>query len=671
MLQNLRVRQKIGLLMVIFLLGFSIFGLFASYGFSKVKVNGPIYKNIVQGKDLIADILPPPEYIIESYLIVLQMVDEQDPAKINDFITRSVKLREEYDTRHEFWMKDLQPGDMKEAMTVGSYDPAIEFFQIRDESFFPAILSEDRKAASVLALGALKVKYEEHRAMVDKVVVMATERNAAEEAKAADTVVVIIGILFALGIVVVASTSVVWVMTNRSFQPLEQVTQMLKDISEGEGDLTKRIDVKTNDEIGDLAKYFNVFVMRIQEVMINIGEVTRILLVTSKDLLLTSNNIHENNEQTNNKTSSVNASVEEITANMDNVSAVIGDSSKSIQSIAATVEQISTNIRNIASASEQTSASVVKTSELVAHMSGSIESVSSSSKDVSASVNQVALAVKEINISLNEVSRNCERSIQITADASEKAKRTNAIIDELNQSSKLIGKIVNMIDNIANQTNMLALNAAIEAAGAGEAGKGFAVVANEVKELAKQTTKATDEISNQIEAMKTNIDGAVKAVSTINDVIEETQIITNTIAAAVSEQSATTGQILHNVVQSSNQVNRIAQKIIEIADNSQYSATCMSEASKGVSDIAKSVVELSSSSIGAATSVERVSAKVKEIADTSESIAIAVNDISKDVQDVSISVASSVTSADKTNDFARRLEGIAVNMDKLVNRFKV
>lgn len=259
----------------------------------------------------------------------------------------------------------------------------------------------------------------------------------------------------------------------------------------------------------------------------------------------------------------------------------------------------------------------------------------------------------QINLSLTEVSKNCLRSTQITADASEKAKNTTSIITELNKSSKLIGKIVGLIDNVADQTNMLALHADIEAAGAGEAGRGFAVVANEVKELAKQTTKATEEISQQIENMKTNITDAVDAVATTTDVIEETKTITQSIASSVVEQSAIMGQILSTVVQSSEKVNHISLEIVEIANNSQYSAANMSEASKGVADIAKSVVDLSMASNGVATNVDKVSSRVEAIASTSEDIAVTVNHISEDIQDVSLSISSSVTSAEESGDFAR------------------
>lgn len=671
MLQNLRVKQKLGLLVFIFILGFFVFAAFTYYGFNLVKVNGPIYKNIIQGKDVIADVLPPPEYIIESYLLVYEIVNEKNTTKLNELISRSEKLREEYNVRHQLWIDELSPGELKDILTINSYTPAIEFFKIRDEQFIPAVLAGDYEAASLLIQGPLKENYEEHRLQIDKVVTIATQRNSTDELKATDTVLYLITILLLLGAFVICSTLIIWYFITKSFRPLDQITLMLKDIAEGEGDLTKRIKITTNDEIGDMAKFFNIFIGKIHDVMLNIKDVTLILNNSSKILLQTANRIQDNNVQTNDKSMSVNASIEEITASIENESSVISESSKNMQFIKSSIEHISSTIQNIATSSEQTASGVKHTTLSVSQISTSIDVVSESSKDVASSVNNLALAVKEINYSLNEVSRNCVRSIQITADASSQAKSTNTIIEELNKSSRLIGKIISLIDDIADQTNMLALNAAIEAAGAGDAGKGFAVVANEVKELAKQTAEATEEISQQVDTMQKNILGAVNAISSISDVIEETKAITNTIAAAVSEQSATTGQILNIVVKASEKVNHINQEIIEIASNSQNSAKNMSEATTGVDGIANSVIALSSSAKGVASNIEQISSKMNSLATTSDEISIAVNEISKDVQEVTTAVASSVNSAEGTGKLAKDLSTIAGNLDQLVRSFRV
>lgn len=250
-------------------------------------------------------------------------------------------------------------------------------------------------------------------------------------------------------------------------------------------------------------------------------------------------------------------------------------------------------IKQLASASNITSTGVLEVNELVGQIAQGTDNVSVFAGDVSSSVNSVVLAMKEINVSLVEISVNCGRSKNITSDAEEKAKRTREIIEKLNRSSKQIGKVVKVINEIADQTNMLALNAAIEAAGAGEAGKGFAVVAGEVKALARQTAESTDEIGQQIEAMQQNMADAVEAMGTISHVIDEMSSITNTIAAAVAEQSAVSGSISNAVVDAAQKVNMITEKTSSIAISSHSAAKSVAEASSGIKELAETASRLS------------------------------------------------------------------------------
>jgi methyl-accepting chemotaxis protein len=258
------------------------------------------------------------------------------------------------------------------------------------------------------------------------------------------------------------------------------------------------------------------------------------------------------------------------------------------------VQEINQIIVKLTEISEQTSAGIAKINVLVDGIADHTNNASDFARDVAASVNSVVMAMKEINVSLNEISQNCGRSKNITADAEIKAKDTNRIIETLNLSSKQIGKIVKVINDIADQTNMLALNAAIEAAGAGEAGKGFAVVAGEVKELAKQTAESTEEIGQQIEVMQKNMSDAVNSMGTIIEVIDEMTSITNTIAAAVLEQSAVSGNISNAIVAAAQKVNLITEKASEIAVSSQNAAKSVAEANVGVKKLAETASELSS-----------------------------------------------------------------------------
>jgi len=493
-----------------------------------------------------------------------------------------------------------------------------------------------------------------------------TEEELLEPIRMVTWFLTIIGLI----LFIIASV-IIFMLIKIRLKPLVQTTNMLKDIAEGKGDLTKKITVSTNDEIGQMSGYFNLFVEKIRSIVRDIYDNTITLNESSANLLGVAENMSALSEEMNAQTMTASSAVEEISASITTTAATLAGTGDNMNIIASAVEEMSATIRNLALTSEQTSAGVGQVSGLVEQISGSISKVSESAGDVSHSVNSVAAAVKQINVSLNEVSRNCERSIQITAHAEDTANNTNSIIEKLNNSSKQIGKIVDVINDIADQTNMLALNAAIEAAGAGEAGKGFAVVANEVKELAKQTAEATEEISQQIEKMQTDMSEAVKATDAITDVIRGITQITNTIAAAVTEQSATTGDISNSIILAADRVNKITEEITAIANNAKNVAVNVAEAAKGVSEIARSASELSIASAEVANNTEKASAKVNDAARASEEIAKAANEISQSIVDISTASSETATGATQTSHAAKSLAELAQNLETLVKQFKI
>ena len=190
---------------------------------------------------------------------------------------------------------------------------------------------------------------------------------------------------------------------------------------------------------------------------------------------------------------------------------------------------------------------------------------SAAAEQVSTNVAMVATAAEEMGASIKEIAKSANQAAKVATTAVKVAQTTNAKVAKLGESSAEIGNVIKVITSIAQQTNLLALNATIEAARAGEAGKGFAVVANEVKELAKQTAKATEDISRKIEAIQGDTKGAVEAIAQIGQIINQINDIQNTIASAVEEQTATTSEIGRNVSEAAKGSSEIAQNIMGVA----------------------------------------------------------------------------------------------------------
>ncbi|HZJ83631.1 MAG TPA: methyl-accepting chemotaxis protein, partial [Clostridia bacterium] len=479
-------------------------------------------------------------------------------------------------------------------------------------------------------------------------------------------------IILSVGIIIsVLGLLALWKIIASSLRPLDETISMLEGIAKGEGDLTIRIPEISQDESGQLAKYFNQFIGKIQTMTKDIYSTTLALSKSSNILTEISNTLAANSQEMNAKTDTVMSALEEITANIDNAAIASNDTRDNMGVVASAIEEMSASTHNLAQASEETSGNVDQVREAIQDISHTISRVAQSASQVSLSVNGGATALKELNISLNDVSVNSERSREIIQDAQIKAQQTNEIIIKLNKSSKQIGKIVNVINDIADQTNMLALNAAIEAAGAGEAGKGFAVVANEVKELAKQTGEATLEIGNQIEDMQNNMGDAVGAVETINGVIQEITHITNSIAAAVTQQSAITGDISVSMLKAANEVNLIDGEIQDVDERSEDAAHNAGKASIGVQEIARSAQELSLAANEVAHSTDISLGKLDEMALSSNEISQGSREITISTQEINQASHEVSLGASETNEASMDLAGLGDELEKLVRQFKI
>ena len=218
--------------------------------------------------------------------------------------------------------------------------------------------------------------------------------------------------------------------------------------------------------------------------------------------------------------------------------------------------------------------------------------VSTATDQVNKNLQTVATGAEEMSSTINEISKNASEAARVAGEAVKTAGATNATVGKLGESSAEIGKVIKVITSIAQQTNLLALNATIEAARAGEAGKGFAVVANEVKELANQTAKATEDISQKIAAIQEDTKGAVEAIGSISGVINKINDISGIIATAVEEQSATTNEMTRNVAEAAKGSGEITHNITGVAQAANNTSASVAEAQKATEQLAQMSTQL-------------------------------------------------------------------------------
>jgi methyl-accepting chemotaxis protein len=262
------------------------------------------------------------------------------------------------------------------------------------------------------------------------------------------------------------------------------------------------------------------------------------------------------------------------------------------KSVRSALEQIGRNVSLLASSSEELNKVSQSMGSNADETATQASVVSAAAEQVSTNVQTVATGAEEMSASIKEIAKNTAEATRVATSAVRIAEVTNVTISKLGQSSAEIGQVIKVITSIAQQTNLLALNATIEAARAGEAGKGFAVVANEVKELAKETAKATEDISRKIEAIQGDTNGAVSAISQISQVIGQISDIQTTIASAIEEQSATTNEIGRTLAEAAKGSTDISKNIGGVAEAARATTVGATDTSKSAHSLEKMAAEL-------------------------------------------------------------------------------
>ncbi|MFZ0797047.1 MAG: methyl-accepting chemotaxis protein [Terriglobales bacterium] len=274
----------------------------------------------------------------------------------------------------------------------------------------------------------------------------------------------------------------------------------------------------------------------------------------------------------------------------------LGDLTTAINKMSASLKNmilsITQNTVQVASASEELSSTSQQITANSEETSAQAKVVSTATVQVSQNLQTVATGAEEMGASIKEIAKNATEAARVATSAVKVAETTTATVSKLGESSNEIGQVIKVITSIAQQTNLLALNATIEAARAGEAGKGFAVVANEVKELAKETAKATEDISRKIEAIQTDTKAAVDAIASISEVINQINGISNTIATAVEEQNATTNEMARNVSEAAKGSGEITNNIAGVAQAAESTSRGATDTQKAAQQLVETSAEL-------------------------------------------------------------------------------
>ncbi|MBI9092522.1 MAG: methyl-accepting chemotaxis protein [Desulfobacterium sp.] len=322
--------------------------------------------------------------------------------------------------------------------------------------------------------------------------------------------------------------------------PIRQAVDMLKNIATGEGDLTKRLEINSTDEIGEMGKWFNQFIENVQEIIADISTKAEDLNSSASDLNGLSTQLSSGSKNLTEKSASVSTAAEEMSMHMT--------------------------------------------------------TVASASEEASTNVTSVAAATEEMSVSLAGISKNSGTARTITAQAVDKTTSTAVKVKELGSAADEIGKVTEVITTISEQTNLLALNATIEAARAGEAGKGFAVVANEIKELAMQTAAATQEIKSNIENIQSSTRNTVGEIDEITTVISQVNEVVEAIADSVEEQAQTTDEIAGNINQAATGIQEVNANVSQTSAVAQTISMEMVEVDESSTTISGSSLKIQASS---------------------------------------------------------------------------
>ena len=538
---------------------------------NRLEINGPLYDRIASGKDLIGDILPPPEYVIEAYLEAQLAV--QDPSQADRHKARIDQLHRDYDTRHDYWAKADLPAAIAQDLTVDSHAKVQAFWRLLDDQLFPALARSDLAGMSA-ALDAVAAVYGEHRRVIDRIAAATTAANADLEAEAAGLVaryklMLSLGSLAAVGLVLVGLALV----ARRVTRPLTAMTRHMATMAAGD-DGRPTPSLHRHDELGAMAAAVETFRAAARQNALLQDEAARVRQRADAERM-------RGEAERARAAAELAVVVEGIGRGLDQL-AQGALTFRLDRSFAADYEKLRTDFNDAMGKLAETLTVVATNTSAIRSGTGEIstaaDDLSRRTEQQAASLEETAAALDEITATVRKTSQSALQARDVVGAATAGAERSGAVVrraveamDGIARSSREIGQIIGVIDEIAFQTNLLALNAGVEAARAGEAGRGFAVVASEVRALAQRSAEAAKEIKGLISTSGRQVEQGVELVGEtgaalgliLGQVADLTTIVTE-IAASAQEQASALDQVNTAI----NQMDQVTQQNAAMVEES-------------------------------------------------------------------------------------------------------
>jgi methyl-accepting chemotaxis protein len=522
----------------------------SGYALQHLRIGGPLYSQIKLGNDLIADILPPPEYVLEAYLEATLAL--RDPSTISARRDRLVRLHKDYDERREYWIKSDLEQSLKSKLTKVSDVEVQRFWAIIEKELLPLLEKKDAGAAEA-AYAKLEPAYAAHRAIVDDIVKQASDDNAALEATATQRVTSFSYLVWSVsGVVVLIIALGILGIAFGVIRPVVRMTAVMKRLAQGDLDIVVPSAAR-KDEIGQMAQTVEVF----KTSAIENGRLREHQRVSAED-----------------------ATEAKRSAMLRMAETVEQETGKSVESISKATMGVDVAARGL--------------SALATTLSSDSQAVAAASEQSLANAQTVSAAAEQLTASIREIGSQIERASQVTGSAVRSGHQAQETIQSLLAVVSKIAEMSGNIGSIASQTNLLALNATIEAARAGEAGRGFAVVASEVKSLSHQTAQSTEEINRLVIEIQAATEAAATSVGQIGEEIGEVDRVASSIAAAIEQQGAATREIARSVDQSAQSSREVTSRIANVSSGAEEVSARAGEVQEAISAASANIAALRS-----------------------------------------------------------------------------